>query len=66
MTDLEALKHTIETGKTVPPPGCHACYYYNDKHKHICKLFESKKQVSLCVKNNCAAGIRSVYLKLIE
>lgn len=63
MNDLEALKYTLETGNGVPPSGCGNCYYYNDKYEHICKLFESKEQVRLCVRNDFKAGIRSVYLK---
>jgi len=63
MNDLEALKHTLETGMTIPPSSCITCYYYNNEYKHGCNLFESKEQMKRCIKNDHRAGIRTIYLK---
>lgn len=63
MTDLEALKYTLETGKSMPPGGCNQCHYYI--HPKKCKAL-SEENAKLCVKNGCKAGIRSIYVKLIE
>lgn len=63
MTDLKAIEYTLKTGKTIPPIGCADCHYYSKKYEHYCRLLQTKKEVSRCIKNDFKSGIKSIYLK---